>query len=592
MVDPLFNHFPDMSQVRRGNVMARARMIILYDQSEEFHGLVVGTGNKTEILLGYTTLFGDSACALNPLGDLYKTQIRQLAREMGVPRAILAKPPSADLWLGQTDEGELGFTYADVDRLLYLLVDQRYSPEECAAAGFDEALSEKSWIESAGTHFKRVMPPIAKLTNRTIGYDFLYLRDWGTWNLHVLTTFAYHLHSLRHRRFRLLWFGLMISIAGTQMQIWSVFWHIRTLTDQPIALGGLGLARIIPVIVFSLIGGAVADVANRRNILFITQSAMALIALGIGFSDCLSGKIALWQIYALMASQAVAVAFDTPSRQSLVPNLVPARDLPNAFSMSSLAFQIGSIVGPALSGLVIAYLGQSYTYLFNAVSYLAVIAALILMGRVEQQVQRSGRPVVNLTAIPGGDPVHIGQSQIILATMILDFFATFFSSANTLMPIFARDILKVGAVEYGWLSAAQSVGAVGAALILSQMDVIRHQGKVFLSAVVVFGLATIGFGISTMLWAAFLALVLVGASDSVSTIIRNTIRQLQTPDYIRGRMTSINQIFFMGGPQLGEVEAGLVAQLFGAQFAVVTGGIGCILAVFWVRRRWPQLLSV
>ncbi len=379
----------------------------------------------------------------------------------------------------------------------------------------------------------------------------------------------------------------MISIAGTQMQTWSVFWHIRTLTDQPIALGGVGLARIVPVVVFSLIGGAVADVANRRNILFITQSAMALSALALALLT-LSGRIALWQIYALMALQAVAVAFDTPSRQSLVPNLVPARDLPNAFSMNSLAFQTGSIVGPALSGLVIAYLGQSFTYLFNAVSYLAVLVALFLMGKVEQQVQESGRPVVSLTAIQEGIQFILSR-PIILATMLLDFFATFFSSANTLMPIFARDILKVGAVEYGWLSAAQSVGAVGAALILSQMDVIRHQGKVFMSTVVVFGLATIGFGISTTLWVAFLALVLVGASDSVSTIIRNTIRQLQTPDYIRGRMTSINQIFFMGGPQLGEVEAGLVAQLFGAPFAVVTGGIGCILAVFWVRRRWPQL---
>ncbi len=180
MVDPLFNHFPNMSQVRRGNVMARARMIILYDQSEEFHGLVVGTGNKTEILLGYSTLFGDSACALNPLGDLYKTQIRQLAKEMGVPEVILAKPPSADLWLGQTDEGELGFSYADVDKLLYLLVDQRYSPEECAAAGIDEVFVRKVLDRIRRYHYKRVMPPIAKLTNRTVGYDFLYLRDWGT----------------------------------------------------------------------------------------------------------------------------------------------------------------------------------------------------------------------------------------------------------------------------------------------------------------------------------------------------------------------------------------------------------------------------
>ena len=180
MVEPLFLRFPEASQVRRGNIMARARMIVLYDQSEAFRGLVVGTGNKTEILLGYTTLYGDSACALNPIGDLYKTQVRQLARALGVPAAIISKPPSADLWLDQTDEGELGFTYADVDQLLYLLVDKRYTAEDCIQAGFSESFVRTVVERVRRYHFKRVLPPIAKLSNRTVGYDFLYLRDWGT----------------------------------------------------------------------------------------------------------------------------------------------------------------------------------------------------------------------------------------------------------------------------------------------------------------------------------------------------------------------------------------------------------------------------
>jgi NAD+ synthase len=180
MVQPYFERYPDIGQVRRGNIMARARMIVLYDQSEVFDGLVVGTGNKTEILLGYTTLYGDSACALNPLGDLYKTQVRQLARAMGVPEAIVQKPPTADLWKGQTDEGELGFTYAEVDKLLYLLVDQRYTPEDCVQAGFAEAFVRAVVQRVRRNHFKRILPPIAKLSNRTVGYDFLYLRDWGT----------------------------------------------------------------------------------------------------------------------------------------------------------------------------------------------------------------------------------------------------------------------------------------------------------------------------------------------------------------------------------------------------------------------------
>lgn len=180
MVEPLFERFPEASALRRGNAMARARMIVLYDQSEAFNGLAVGTGNKTEILLGYTTLYGDSACAINPLGDLYKTQLRQLARALGVPAEIVDKPPSADLWAGQTDEDELGFTYEEVDRLLYLLVDQRYSPQDCTAAGFDEVFVQQVVRRVQRSQFKRLLPPVAKLTNRTVGYDFLYLRDWGS----------------------------------------------------------------------------------------------------------------------------------------------------------------------------------------------------------------------------------------------------------------------------------------------------------------------------------------------------------------------------------------------------------------------------
>jgi len=180
MVDPYFERFPEISRMRRANIMARTRMIVIYDQSEAFRGLVVGTGNKTEILLGYTTLYGDSACAINPLGDLYKTQLRQLSRDLGIPQEIIQKPPSADLWENQTDEGELGFTYEEVDKLLYLLVDQRYNPEDCVEAGFAEDFVKVVLDRMRRNHFKRILPPIAKLTNRTVGYDFLYLRDWGT----------------------------------------------------------------------------------------------------------------------------------------------------------------------------------------------------------------------------------------------------------------------------------------------------------------------------------------------------------------------------------------------------------------------------
>lgn len=180
MVEPLFRLDPGISKIRKGNIMVRERMIVLFDQSEVFKGLVIGTSNKTEILLGYSTIYGDSASAINPIGDLYKTQVRQLSRAMNIPAPIIDKAPSADLWDGQTDEKELGFSYDEVDKLLYLMVDQRYSPQEAIEAGFDEEFVNTVTTRIRRNQFKRMQPPIAKISNRTIGYDFLYLRDWGT----------------------------------------------------------------------------------------------------------------------------------------------------------------------------------------------------------------------------------------------------------------------------------------------------------------------------------------------------------------------------------------------------------------------------
>jgi NAD+ synthase len=179
MVEPLIESDPDMSPIRKGNIMARIRMIVAYDRSADFKAIVVGTGNKTEVLLGYTTLYGDSACGINPLGDLYKTQVRQLARSIGIPEQIISKPPSADLWAGQTDEGELGYTYADVDKLLYLLVERSFRPEDCVQAGFQEAFVRQVIERILKNEYKRLLPPIARLSNRTVGYDSLELHDWG-----------------------------------------------------------------------------------------------------------------------------------------------------------------------------------------------------------------------------------------------------------------------------------------------------------------------------------------------------------------------------------------------------------------------------
>src|SRR5215216_532608 len=395
--------------------------------------------------------------------------------------------------------------------------------------------------------------------------------------------------ALKHRAFALLWVGLMISMVGSQMQQWALFWHISQLSKDPIAVSVVGAVRFLAVLMFSLIGGLFADRYNRTTILFLTQSTSMLVAVVLGLLT-FAGVIQLWHIYALTAIQAVAMAFDLPARQSLVPNLVSRDDLPSAFSLQSIAFNTGAIVGPAMSGVVIGYLGQAYVYLINAITFLAVILALILLGPVPQPnsvIQRGLRAA--FTDIQDGVR-FIRNQPLIQSTMILDFIATFFSSANTLLPYFAQNIIHVGEVAYGWLAAASSIGAVLVGFVVSQYHQVRQQGPLLLGSVVLFGIATIVFGVSRWYGLIFFALAVSGAADSMSTIIRNTIRQLNTPDSLRGRMTSINQIFFMGGPQLGEIEAGAVAQLFGVPFAIITGGIGTILGVWLIISIWPALL--
>ncbi len=395
--------------------------------------------------------------------------------------------------------------------------------------------------------------------------------------------------ALYYRQYFYVWLGLLISMAGSNMQLAAIHWHIRELTGapDPLALGGIGLARILPVIVFSLIGGAVADSYSRRGILFITQTVLGLQALVFAYLTFF-GQLEIWHIYVLTAIQASVVSFDLPARQALIPNLVPREVLPSAFSVSSIAFNTGALIGPVLGSIVIDRQGLGWVYLLNSLSFFAVLLALFFIGPVHQE--KNDESKINISAMWDGVK-FIFHKKLILSSMIMDFFATFFASANTMMPIIARDILRVGVVEYGWLTMSQSAGSVIAGLIISQIKVIKKQGYVFLISIVSFGLATIWFGMVDSLGLALVALGIIGAADTVSTIIRNTMRQLQTPDKIRGRMTSINQVFFMGGPQLGEVEAGLVAASFGVPFAIISGGVGTIIAAGLIVWKWPVLLN-
>ncbi|MBI5034398.1 MAG: MFS transporter [Chloroflexi bacterium] len=388
-----------------------------------------------------------------------------------------------------------------------------------------------------------------------------------------------------YRDFRLLWTGQMISSIGTQMQMVAINWHIYNLTHSPVMLGLTGLTRIVPIIIFSLFGGVVADAHDRRRLMLITQSLMMIFAALLGASTD-AGIITAYIIYTMAATTAAAGAFDGPARQALAPNLVRKKHLTNALSLNNINMQVASITGPMLAGFVIAGLGVGAVYWINALSFLAVIIALLFMRTPTQK--NLGVAKVNLDSLTEGIK-FVFSAKIITATMLLDFIATFFSSASALLPIFAQDILKVGPEGLGILYGAESVGAFIAGIAMARAGNIKRQGAILLMAVTSYGIATAFYGVSQLFVLSFFFLALVGASDTVSTILRNTIRQLSTPDHLRGRMTSVNMIFFQGGPQLGNLEAGIVAAALGAPFAVISGGVATVIAVGLVVWLVPQL---
>jgi MFS family permease len=374
------------------------------------------------------------------------------------------------------------------------------------------------------------------------------------------------------------------------MQTAAILWHVSLVAPpdkKGIALGLVGLVRVAPIIVFSLVGGVAADAADRRKLMIFTQTAMLLSAATLAIIT-FRGLTAIWPIYLLTAIGAAAGSFDGPARQSLIPNLVPREHLSNAISLNTIMFQVASVLGPALAGIVIATLGVGWVYALNALSFLAVIVALLLMRDIPPRAPEERAEMSVRAALDGLKFVF--SAPLIRSSMLLDFFATFFSSAMALLPIFAQDILHVGPTGYGWLYSAQAIGAViTAAILVPIVDRIDYRGRLLLCMVLVYGLATVGFGLSRTFWLSFTFLAVIGAADTVSTVLRNIIRQLTTPDHLRGRMTSVNMIFFMGGPQLGELEAGLVAQAFGAQFSVVSGGLACFLATLWIAWQTPIL---
>lgn len=407
---------------------------------------------------------------------------------------------------------------------------------------------------------------------------------------------------LRHRDFRLMWGSQLVSQVGTQMQSAALHWHVYLLAGSPLALGAVGLTRVVPLVAFSLVGGVLADRADRRRVLLAAQSVM-LLASTVLAGLTLTGQATLLTLYGLNAVLAAAAAFDNPARQALVPRLVPARELPGALSLNLAMFHVAMIGGPALTGLLLASglgspaaaspgaqgLRLGLIYAANAVSFLGVLAALLALrtsGAVEPQ---GGAHEPPLRALAEGLRFVLATPLMVWTTG-LDFLATFFAGSLSLLPIVADRILGVGPQGYGWLVAAPAAGALLGALRASARPLPDAQGRVLLVSVAFYGLSTAVYGLSRSFPLTLAMLAAGGLADAVSTVIRQTLRQELTPDALRGRMTAFNMIFFMGGPQLGELEAGLVASLFasvetGVTVSIVSGGLLTMLVTALVAGR-------
>jgi MFS family permease len=398
--------------------------------------------------------------------------------------------------------------------------------------------------------------------------------------------------ALTHRNYRLLWIGTLVSMSGSFMRTAAILWHVSLLVPEDrkaLALGVVGLVRVGPILGFSFVSGVAADALDRRKLMLLTNSSMAVVS-GLLAAITFAGVDAVGWVYLLAALSSAMGAFDNPARQSLYPNLVPAEHLPSAISLNSIALQTASVMGPMVGGLIIGGAGVAWVYTFDVLSFLVLLLSLLLMRGVPK---RSASERGELSFRAGVEGLKwVFRQPIIRSSMLLDFFATFFASATALLPIFAQDILHVGARGYGLLVGAPAAGAmVTSVAMVPLIERIERRGRVLFLSVVAYGLVTIAFGLSTAFWLTFACLVLSGAADMVSTVLRHVIRQIVTPDSMRGRMTSVNMMFFMGGPQLGELEAGLVAQAFGPVVSVVSGGMGCLLAVAWVARSTPELVD-
>ncbi|HEX3723459.1 MAG TPA: MFS transporter [Nitrolancea sp.] len=413
---------------------------------------------------------------------------------------------------------------------------------------------------------------------------------------------ASRLAVLGYRDFRLLWGGELVSTIGTQMQIFAVTWqvleilrghsysltiagHHATVQADALGLGALGLARVVPVLVLALLGGALADAHDRRKVITIAQAVAAANAALLALLS-ITGHAGIASLYILSAAGVATSVFAQPAQQALVPSLVKREHLSNAYSLYALIWQVGTLIGPPLAGVIIATSGFVAIYALDAMSFIAVLLAVRMIRYQPAIIER--RAGNHWSAIREGLRFAHGSS-LIWQTLLIDLYATFFASARAMVPLIASNVLHVGVRGYGFLASAQAVGAFIAGTLLTLRRDIQRQGVVLFTSVAAFGLAWMLFGLVDSFVLAYLFYSLTGATDTVSYVIRTTLRQTLTPDELRGRVAGIHMTLGDAGPALGELESGVVASFAGAPIAIVAGGLATFVVTIVAASKWKGL---
>jgi MFS family permease len=393
--------------------------------------------------------------------------------------------------------------------------------------------------------------------------------------------------ALRFRDYRRLLTGNVLSSLGFEMQNTAIGWELYQRTNSAAALGYVGLVQFLPVLALALPAGHAADRYSRKGIFLLAQSLMATASAGLAVLSLLQGPVSL--VYLCLLYIGIARAFSAPARWALVPAVVPTDALGNAITWNSSGWQVAATLGPALGGGIIAVTGRAAgAYVFAA--SLAVTCAGLVATIRPRPVARPAEPL-SLDSFMAGAR-FVWTTPLILATITLDLFAVLLGGAVALLPIYARDILQIGPTGLGWLRAAPSIGALLMALAMAHRPPLRRAGRSLLIAVAGFGVATIVFGLSRDPALSFVMLMLTGALDNISIVVRGTLVQLLTPDAMRGRVSAVNTIFIVSSNELGAFESGMTADWFGPVASVVGGGIGSILVVLAVMLRWPQVLRI